>query len=92
MEDEKYEIIAHVSRIFSEKADAWLPAINIINTHDHHPAWTAALMYLILDRYVSTVDDKNQEEYIENVLKNFKGMLEIGPNYLFKVSSVDEVE
>ena len=92
MNDEKFEMLIHIGKVFSEKSKSWLPSVQVIQQHDHDPAWTAALMFLIMDRYLSTVEDKNQEEYATSTLDVFKAMLEIGQNYIEKLNSADELE
>ena len=92
MNTEKYEELMQVGRIYYEKGQAWLPSVKLLNTHEHHPAWTAALMFLILDRYVSTMDDQKQEEYIKAAMLYFEEMLKDGQNYLEELNFTDELE
>lgn len=92
MNNENLETLIHIGRAYSEKSKDWLPSIQVVQPHDHSPDWTAALMYLIIDRYLSSVEDKNQEEYTKITMKMFNAMLEIGQNYIEKINSVDELE
>jgi hypothetical protein len=92
MNNEKFETLIHIGKVFSEKSQAWLPSVQVLQPHDHDPAWTAALMYLVIDRYLSAVEDKSQEEYVDATLKMFNAMLEMGQNYIEKLNSVDELE
>ena len=92
MNDEKFETLIHVGKVFSEKSQSWLPSVQVIQPHDHDPAWTAALMFLVIDRYLSSVEDKSQESYIKETMNVFSSMLEIGQNYIEKINSADELE
>lgn len=92
MNAKENEVVINVGRIFSEKGQDWLPTIQILAPHDHHPAWTAALMYLLLDKYLATVDDSKQEEYAEETLRWLKLMRDNAHEYIDKVESADEVE
>ena len=92
MNDEKLEVLIHIGKVFSEKSQNWLPSVQVVQPHDHNPAWTAALMFLIVDRYISSVEDKSQEFYIKETMNTFSGMLEIGQNYIEKLNSADELE
>jgi hypothetical protein len=92
MNDEKFEVLMHIGKIFSEKSQTWLPSVQVLQPHNHDPAWTAALMYLMMDRYLSTVEDKSQEDYTTSTLYLFNAMLEMGQNYIEKLDSADDLE
>jgi hypothetical protein len=85
MIENNQEVLFQVIRIFSEKDQEWLPAIKDANAHDFDPVWVAALMYLILDRYVSNIDDNAQQDFTEKVYKIFEVMKENGQHYMEKL-------
>jgi len=92
MNNKEYEVVFHVGRIFSEKGQDWLPTIQVLKPHEHHPAWTAALMYLILDKYIATVDDNKQEKYTQEVMKWFEAMKEGAHEHIDNVDFPEDVE
>lgn len=84
MIENNQEVLFQVIRIFSEKDQEWLPAIKDASAHDFDPVWVAALMYLVLDRYVSNIDDEAQQDFVERVYKIFEVMKENGHDYMEK--------
>jgi hypothetical protein len=85
MIENNQEVLFQVIRIFSEKDQEWLPAIKDTSAHDFDPVWVAALMYLMLDRYVSNIDDEAQPDFVEKVYKIFEVMKENGQHYMEKL-------
>jgi hypothetical protein len=41
-------------------------------------------MYLIYDKYISSIDDENQNDFSEEVLELFDFILENGMEHIFK--------
>ena len=80
------EPIITIGRIFSDKEQIWLPCLRDEATHDIDPIWTAAVMYLLLDRYTSCVPEDSQIEFYETTLKMFESMKENGAEYILKVN------
>ena len=80
------ELIFKVHRL-KNKDGEWLPAIEDIKSHDITPSWAAGMAYIILDRYVSCVDDVNQTEFYEETLHWLTSMLKEnkGSEYIDKI-------
>lgn len=92
MYDKEYEVVFNVGRLYSKRSQDWLPTIQVVRPHDHHPVWTAALMYLILDKYLMTVDDDKQEKYFEETMKWFEKMREGAHEYIDQLDNLADAE
>ena len=65
---ESLEILLSIGQIFSKKNESWLPFVKDEKSHDFDAIWVASLMYLIYDKYISSIDDDKQND--ENNEKN----------------------
>lgn len=61
------ELIFKIFRV-KNNDEEWSPALGDVKSHDITPLWTASLAYLILDRYLSCIDESKQNEFQEQVL------------------------
>lgn len=61
------ELIFKIFRVKNEEG-VWSPALGDVKSHDITALWTASLAYLILDRYLSCIDESKQNEFQEEVL------------------------
>lgn len=75
-----------IGRIFSEKQQAWLPALKDIKEHDIDPAWVAAILYLVYDRYMSCIDDGSQINFSKKTLELFNLMRKDGYSYIERLN------
>jgi hypothetical protein len=66
-EQPEHELLFKVHRVKNKTGD-WIPAIQDITSHDITPIWAAGVAYIILDRYLSCVDDSKQKEFQEEML------------------------
>ena len=78
------EVLLSIGQILSKKNETWLPFIKDEKSHDFDALWVASLMYLIYDKYISSIDDENQNEFSEEVLELFDFILENGMEHIFK--------
>jgi hypothetical protein len=84
VDKESLEILLSIGQIFSKKNESWLPFIKDEKSHDFDALWVASLMYLIYDKYISSIDDDKQNEFSEEVLELFDFILENGMEHIFK--------
>ena len=75
------ELIFKIHRLKNELGD-WNPAIQDIKSHEIDPSWVAGMMYLIFDRYLSSVSDSKQLEFSKEVFKWLSIMKKDGGNYV----------
>ena len=78
------EVLLSIGQILSKKNETWLPFIKDEKSHNFDALWVASLMYLIYDKYISSIDDENQNEFSEDVLELFDFILENGMEHIFK--------
>ena len=78
------EVLLSIGQILSKKNETWLPFIKDEKGHNFDALWVASLMYLIYDKYISSIDDENQNEFSEEVLELFDFILENGMEHIFK--------
>jgi hypothetical protein len=78
------EVLLSIGQIFSKKNETWLPFIKDEKSHNFDALWVASLMYLIYDKYISSIDDENQNEFSEEVLELFNFIIENGIEHTFK--------
>jgi hypothetical protein len=69
----KPELILAIHRVLDSNGN-WMPAIQDIASHDIDPMWVAGVAYLIIDRYVSSVKESNQNKFFEEVMFWFNRM------------------
>jgi hypothetical protein len=87
LEQEDVEVVLSIGKIYSEKDDVYLPCVKDEASHDIDPMWVAAVMYLILDRYVSSIPEDKQNEFYDTTIKLFEKIKESGAEYILKVQS-----
>ena len=87
------ELIFKIHRIKKDNGD-WMPAIEDIKSHDITPAWAAGLAYMVLDRYVSSVDESSQNDFQEEMLHWLSLMIEDneGSKYTEKMDKLDDMD
>jgi hypothetical protein len=78
------EVLLSIGQILSKKNETWLPFIKDEKSHNFDALWVASLMYLIYDKYISSIDDENQNDFSEEVLELFDFILENGMEHIFK--------
>jgi hypothetical protein len=78
------EVLLSIGQILSKKNKTWLPFIKDEKSHNFDALWVASLMYLIYDKYISSIDDENQNNFSEEVLELFDFILENGMEHIFK--------
>lgn len=66
-EEPEYDLLFNVLRIKNDNGE-WMPAIQDITSHDITPLWVAGVSYIIMDRYLSCVDDSKQKDFKEEML------------------------
>lgn len=83
----KSELLLKIHRVLSENGD-WMPAIEDVSSHDIDPMWVAGVSYLIIDRYVSSIKESNQNKFYEEVLVWFNKMVKSGntTQYIEKIN------
>jgi hypothetical protein len=62
------KLILKIYQLTSEAGDL-APALEDVETHEVTPMWVAGLMYIILDRYLTCIEDSNQKEFKETTIK-----------------------
>ena len=72
------ELILKIHRVLNEDNNEWMPAIQDVATHDIDPIWVAGVAYLIIDRYVSAIDESKQNKFHEDVMIWFNKMVKNG--------------
>lgn len=68
-----------------------LPAVEDIDSHEFTPSWTAGLMYVILDKYLSNIPDSRQQSFKESTIKWLAEMVkdDKGSQYVEKIDKTD---
>ena len=86
------ELIFKIHRLKKFNGD-WIPAIEDVKSHDITPEWVAGMAYVILDRYISSVDESMQHEFQEEMLHWLSLMLEDdkGSEYTDKMDKLDDM-
>ena len=79
------EILLSIGQILSKKNETWLPFIKDEKSHNFDALWVASLMYLINDKYISSIDDENQNDFSEEVLELFDFILKMEWNIFLKL-------
>jgi len=69
----KSELILSIHRVLDDEGN-WMPAIQDIATHDIDPMWVAGVAYLLIDRYVSSIEESEQNKFYEEVMVWFDRM------------------
>ena len=87
------ELIFKVHRLKNSKGE-YLPSIQDIASHDITPSWAAAMAYLILDRYISSVEESRQNEFEKQTLYWLDIMLKDsqGSEYTEKIAKLDSMD
>jgi hypothetical protein len=80
------ELIFKIHRLKNELGQ-WNPAIEDVTSHDIDPAWVAGLMYLIFDRYLSSVADSKQHKFSKEVFRWLSKMKRDGDDYIERIQS-----
>lgn len=65
------QVVAKLYQLHEASNDTYHPALEVTSTHAHDEIWVAAVMYLVLDRYMSCVEESGQTEFLRGVLKVF---------------------
>jgi hypothetical protein len=63
----KSELILKIHRVLSDRGD-WMPAIQDVASHDIDPMWIAGVVYLIIDRYVNSIEESKQNKFYDDVM------------------------
>ena len=61
------ELILKIHRVLSDRGD-WMPAIQDVASHDIDPMWVAGVAYLIIDRYVNSIEESKQNKFYDDVM------------------------
>lgn len=69
----KSELILKIHRILNDRGD-WMPAIQDVASHDIDPMWVAGVAYLIIDRYINSIEESKQIKFYEDVMTWFGKM------------------
>jgi hypothetical protein len=87
------DLIFKVHRVKNNSGD-WLPAIQDVKSHDITPSWVAAMAYVILDRYISCVDECNQNKFQEEVFYWLNLMMKDnkGSEYMEKINQPEDLD
>jgi hypothetical protein len=87
------ELIFKIHRL-KKKDGEWIPAIEDIKSHDVTPEWVAGMAFLILDRYISSIDESRQHDFQEEMLHWLSLMLEDneGSKYTEKMDKLDDMD
>lgn len=80
------ELIFKIYRLKNEFGE-WNPAIQDVESHEIDPSWVAGMMYLIFDRYLSSVRDSNQHEFSKEVFRWLSVMKKDGDEYVERINS-----
>lgn len=86
----EHELIFKIHRVKDDR-DEWMPAVEDVASHDITPTWAAGLAYVILDRYLSSIEESMQLEFQKQVLYWLDVMLKDnkGTEYVDKVKLPD---
>ena len=82
MKNKESEILFHVGQLKIDDKNQWSPFIKDMKSHDFGPTWVAGILFLILDRYSSQVEEKKQIEFVEKTLGYLELMLEDGHSFV----------
>jgi hypothetical protein len=74
MNDLQTELILKIHRVLDKNNNEWMPAIEDVASHDIDPMWVAGVAYLIIDRYVSSISESNQNQFYKDVMVWFNKM------------------
>jgi hypothetical protein len=87
------ELIFKIYRL-KNKDGNWLPAIEDIKSHDITPEWVAGIAYVIIDRYISSVEESIQHDFQEEMLHWLSLMIEDdeGSKYTDKMPKLDDMD
>ena len=67
------ELILKIHRVLNDRGD-WMPAIQDVSSHDIDPMWVAGVAYLIIDRYVNSIEESKQNKFYDDVMVWFNKM------------------
>jgi hypothetical protein len=82
----KPELILKIHRVLDEKNN-WMPAIEDVASHDINPMWVAGVSFLLIDRYVSSIQESDQNKFYEEVMFWFDKMIKTdATQYVEKVN------
>jgi len=89
----EHELIFKIHRVKDDR-DEWMPAIEDIKSHDITPVWAAGLAYVILDRYLSCIDESMQHDFQDQVMYWLEKMLKDnnGSEYVDKINIPDSMD
>lgn len=74
MNDIHSELILKIHRVLDKNNNEWMPAIEDVASHDIDPMWVAGVAYLIIDRYISSIPESNQNKFYKDVMVWFNKM------------------
>jgi hypothetical protein len=74
-EELRSELLLKIHRVLNTENNTWMPAIQDVATHDIDPLWVAGVAYLIIDRYVSSVEESKQNKFYEETMVWFTRMV-----------------
>jgi hypothetical protein len=82
----KPELILKIHRVLDKKNN-WMPAIEDVASHDINPMWVAGVSFLLIDRYVSSIQESDQNKFYEEVMFWFDKMIKTdATQYVEKVN------
>jgi hypothetical protein len=84
MKNESKEVLFQIGQLKIDENEKWSPFIKDLKTHDFDPTWVAGILFLIIDRYSSQVEEKKQIQFIEKTLGYLDLMLEDGHSFVSK--------
>jgi hypothetical protein len=84
MKNKDREVLFEIGQVKIGEDGQWSPYVKDLKTHDFGPTWVAGMLFLMLDRYSSQIEEKNQIEFIEKTLGYLDLMLEHGHSYVSK--------
>jgi hypothetical protein len=70
----KPELILNIHRVLDQNGN-WMPAIEDVASHDINPMWVAGVSFLLIDRYVSSIQESDQNKFYEEVMFWFDKMI-----------------
>lgn len=84
------EVILKIHRVLNAEGE-WMPAIEDVAVHDIDPCWVAGTAYLLIDRYISSVEESKQNRFYEEVMFWFNKMSKnnTGTEYIEKIDPTD---
>ena len=92
MNNTEQELIIKIYKVLNKDNNTLMPGIEVFSTHIIDPLWVSGLMYLILDRSISSVKESKQNEFLNNTLFYLDNMIKNDDtgNYLDKIKINDE--